>query len=803
MHPATAKLTSDEIVNVTWLRATEWVNWPVFNTYCRNPPCSLTNMRLTRTQGGESMHATHRRPILVFVSLLLATALPAVAQHVIATIPIGGPANSIANGVLNSATNRVYIISGTTLDVIDGAANTVIATVQLGSAPQGMLPNKVTNRIYITDPTDATVTVVNGVTNSIDTVIHLAGDRPRPLAVDINPVTNKIYVTESRLASVVVIDGLTNQVTATIAVGNHPSAIRVNPITNKIFVTNKLDGTVSVIDGATNTVAATLTVGQAPGLVLVNAVTNKAYVNDYGDDMGNNTALSVIDGVTLIVTTIPIAGVVALDVDQVSNKISETTPNNTVTIVDGDTLTTTVLTVGNSPRDVESNAVTNKLYVMNAGDNTVSVIDFANNSQIAPIPVGMGPYFGIVNPVTNRIYVVNETDSSISVIGDGNSDPVQFVPITPCRLVDTRITGGPIPGGTSRTFNLLQLAQSQGCASLSSAAAYSLNVTVVPHGYLGYLTMWPTGEDQPLVSTLNSLDGRIKANAAILPAGYHGAVSIYVTNTTDVVLDIDGYFAPVSSSTLAFYPLSPPCRVADTRNSTFPQGLGPPHLSGGAARDFPVLSSTCGIPGTAQGYSLNFTAVPYPGLGNPLGYLEVWPKDQKPQNPVSTLNNLTGTIVANAALVPAGTGGEITVYPSNDTNLVIDVNGYFAPAGQPNALSLYPAAPCRVIDTRKVGSGQPFTGTLSPPVDVVDSQCAPPSAAQAYVFNATVVPSGGLGYLTLWPDPLDRPTVSTLNALDGWITNNMAIVLNIDGKTDAYASGTTQLILDISSYFAP
>jgi hypothetical protein len=32
MHPATAKLTSDEIVNVTWLRATEWVNWPVFNT---------------------------------------------------------------------------------------------------------------------------------------------------------------------------------------------------------------------------------------------------------------------------------------------------------------------------------------------------------------------------------------------------------------------------------------------------------------------------------------------------------------------------------------------------------------------------------------------------------------------------------------------------------------------------------------------------------------------------------------------------------------------------------------------------
>jgi hypothetical protein len=181
----------------------------------------------------------------------------------------------------------------------------------------------------------------------------------------------------------------------------------------------------------------------------------------------------------------------------------------------------------------------------------------------------------------------------------------------------------------------------------------------------------------------------------------------------------------------------------------------------------------------------------------------VWPKDQMPAHPVSTLNNLTGTIVANAAIVPAGTAGKITAYPSNDTDLVIDANGYFAPAG-PGGLSLYPAAPCRVIDTRHVGSGQPFSQTLSPPVDVVDSQCGPPSAAQAYVFNATVVPVGALGYLTLWPDPLSRPTtVSTLSAVDGWITNNMAIVPNINGKTDAYASGITQLILDISSYFAP
>ena len=88
-------------------------------------------------------------------------------------------------------------------------------------------------------------------------------------------------------------------------------------------------------------------------------------------------------------------------------------------------------------------------------------------------------------------------------------------------------------------------------------------------------------------------------------------------------------------------------------------------------------------------------------------------------------------------------------------------------------------------------------------MDVVDTGCAASSLAQAYVFNASVVPTGALGYLTLWPDGQPKPLVSTLNALDGSITNNMAIVPTSNGKVDAFASGITQLILDISSYFAP
>jgi hypothetical protein len=324
-----------------------------------------------------------------------------------------------------------------------------------------------------------------------------------------------------------------------------------------------------------------------------------------------------------------------------------------------------------------------------------------------------------------------------------------------------------------------------------------MNVSVVPNGYLGYLTVWPAGQPQPLVSTLNSLDGRIKANAAIIPAGGGGDISVYATNTTNVIVDVNGYFAPVSGSTLAFYPL-PPCRVADTRHSGYPQGLGPPSLTGGLERAFPILNATttCNIPPSGvAAYSLNLTVVPHGSLG----YLTVWPTGQiRPS--VSTLNDVLGKVIANAAIVVAGTNGNVSVYPTSDTDLVIDINGYFAAAGM-GGLSLYSVTPCRVIDTRTAGGA--FNGLLSPPVDVVGSPCGVPSLAQAYVFNASVVPTGPLGYLTLWPDGTAQPLVSTLNALDGSISSNMAIVPTNNGDVDAFASGLTQLILDISSYFAP
>ena len=57
---------------------------------------------------------------------------------------------------------------------------------------------------------------------------------------------------------------------------------------------------------------------------------------------------------------------------------------------------------------------------------------------------------------------------------------------------------------------------------------------------LFYMTVWPTGETRPTVSTLNDIPGQIIANAAIVVAGTGGDVSVYPTNDTDLIIDING-----------------------------------------------------------------------------------------------------------------------------------------------------------------------------------------------------------------------------------------------------------------------
>lgn len=395
-------------------------------------------------------------------------------------------------------------------------------------------------------------------------------------------------------------------------------------------------------------------------------------------------------------------------------------------------------------------------------------------------------------------YMQRNFSSAVSGNQDGfllavsYAQPLRFVPVTPCRVADTRNPAGPfggpaIAGGTSRDF----VVPASGCGVPPTAQAYSVNVAVVPVGVLGYLTLWPSGQTQPLASTLNS-DGRVKSNAAIVPAGAAGAISVFASQTTDLVLDINGYFVPASDPTaLAFYPITP-CRIADTRNAV--GLLGGPTMAGGQSRTFPIPAAlACNIPAGAQAYSLNLAVVPK----GPLGYLTAWPTGQ-PKPLAASLNASTGTVTGNAAIVPAGDNGWIDVFASSATDLVIDINGYFA-APAHGGLSLFNVAPCRVLDTRQPLGAPSVNGVRD--IHVAASTCGIPVIAPAYVLSVAVVPVGILGYLTLWPQGQAQPFVASLNAPDGAITSNMAIVPATNGWLSSFLNNPSHLVVDISGYF--
>ena len=333
-----------------------------------------------------------------------------------------------------------------------------------------------------------------------------------------------------------------------------------------------------------------------------------------------------------------------------------------------------------------------------------------------------------------------------------------------------------------------------GCGVPSNAKAYALNVTLVPinNSPIDQITLLPTGSPRPFINTMVDPAGRIAANNAIVAAGTAGSIDLYSSGNTEMILDVNGYFVEGGAS--VFYPVTS-CRLVETRATHAPPDIGaafgPPAMSAGQTREFPVPSGRCGIPYGAQAYYLNITVVP-PGY---LGYITVFPSGTvKPF--VSTLNSLDGRILANGAIVQAGASGAISVYADNATDLIIDVAGYFAPDNGTGAgLSFNTVPPCRTYDTTLAASQ-----TLSL---IMRGFCNVSATARGYAANFTVTPGHPLGFLSTWPSGMPWLGVSLLNALDGLGVGNAAIVpAGSDGRINVYATESTALKVDVTGYFA-
>jgi len=136
---------------------------------------------------------------------------------------------------------------------------------------------------------------------------------------------------------------------------------------------------------------------------------------------------------------------------------------------------------------------------------------------------------------------------------------------------------------------------------------------------------------------------------------------------------------PTNANTLVFVAMTP-CRVVDTRAGSLNAtgAFGPPSLVGGASRTFPILSSSsCTVPAVAQAYSFEITVIP-PG---PLAYVTAFPTGQSSPVAAIAVESPQGVMVSNTGIIPGGTNGSVDVYASNPTDIVIDINGYYAPLG--------------------------------------------------------------------------------------------------------------------------
>jgi hypothetical protein len=128
-----------------------------------------------------------------------------------------------------------------------------------------------------------------------------------------------------------------------------------------------------------------------------------------------------------------------------------------------------------------------------------------------------------------------------------------FVPITPCRLGDTREVGGPFGGQTVRDYSAYGNLNAQGgldtCGIPDTAVAIHINFTAVNPSGFGYLRAWPYGEDEPGATLLNFTAGVNISNATALAicndCDFDFNVKIYLAST-ELVIDAVGYYEPTT-----------------------------------------------------------------------------------------------------------------------------------------------------------------------------------------------------------------------------------------------------------------
>ncbi|MCB0977896.1 MAG: CAP domain-containing protein [Acidimicrobiales bacterium] len=399
----------------------------------------------------------------------------------------------------------------------------------------------------------------------------------------------------------------------------------------------------------------------------------------------------------------------------------------------------------------------------------------------------------------------------------------EYVPITPCRVADSR--GGPSFGpysgawitvaGTGPDFDA-QGGRPGGCGIPETATAVEASISAVSPSASGYLRVWPGFETEPTATFLNYTARKGTTNTGAVPLGY-GSLSLgNHVGRTHVVVDVQGYYT-ASEPGARYFSLTP-CRLADTRLSggAFLPNVQRSYRVTGTGSEFEAQggrSNGCGIPAGASAIEASVTAVS-PTRAN--GYLRLWPSGGAA--PTATfLNYVRGEGITNTGAVPLAAGDSPHLNLRNyggTTHQVIDVQGYFSTTG-PGARYV-PITPCRLVDTRSAGGALSAGGQRSYRVTGNGSEfvaqggrangCGVPTGASAIEASVTAVsPTRANGFVRIWPAGEPVPGATFLNYTRGQSTTNTGAVGLAPAGTSQLSlrnfGGSSNIVIDVQGYY--
>mgnify|MGYP000108751750 CR=1 FL=1 len=347
-------------------------------------------------------------------------------------------------------------------------------------------------------------------------------------------------------------------------------------------------------------------------------------------------------------------------------------------------------------------------------------------------------------------------------VGDG------FTALHPFRLLDTRGSKA-LAAKSSRCFQVT----GKGGVPSTSRAVY-INLVAVSQSAPGFLTAYPKGIQVPSVSSLNYIKDESIANGTIVKVGSGGQICVYTLAPTHIVVDMVGYFGANSD----YFPVSA-FRRLDTRSGALPKA--------GATQCYQVTGQK-GIPKTAKAIFVNLVAV----APTAPGHLILYAKGIK-RPTSSNLNHPAQQTIANGAIVKVDNSGQLCIYNSAPTHIILDVMGYFGASS-----SLNPTVPLRLVDSRKgtlLGAGQRRCHRAAGANGVL-------ATAKALAVNLVAVGPTDAGFLHVYPDGHTQQNVSTLNHPKA-ITraNNSLVQVGKSGRICVYALKATHYIIDVVGYW--